>query len=292
MIVHDGLTRLIARGAFALGPDGIYSAPMPERSSDQQPERELRERIASQQYEDHLATIARNHSVPVMDREVDLFLRKSPKGALVLDIGGCWGWHWRRLAATRPDVGVVIIDFVRANLRHAREVLGPLVGTQVVLMHADATSLPFWDATAEAGFDGVWTVQVFQHIPDFARACGEAARVLKPGGRFVNYSLQPTPLVRAIYRVAGKSYHTEGQGRGAFHLARASEQQRERVADIIGGGKLEGERYTECLFHPDLRLTFAGKQGSVLGRIDSRLGDLPGVARWIARQRSFEAIRS
>lgn len=291
MILHERIARLIAGTGFSKDSDGVYSAPIPGSAGDQAAERELRERVASRRYEDYLATVARNHSVAVMDREVDVFLRKLPEGALVLDIGGCWGWHWRRLAATRPDVAVVIVDFVRANLRHARQVVGSLADTQVALVHADATSLPFVDASPDAGFDAVWTVQVFQHIPDFALACTEAARVLKPGGRFVNYSLHPTPFVRAIYRLMGKRYHTEGHVQGAFHLFRASDRQRALVADILGAGRLEGERYTECLFHPDLKLTFTGKPGSVIGRIDSRLGDLPAVARWIARQRSFEAVK-
>ena len=44
---------------------------------------------------------------------------------------------------TRPDVGVLIVDFLRSNLPHGRNVLGDLVGDQVALMHADATALPF-----------------------------------------------------------------------------------------------------------------------------------------------------
>jgi SAM-dependent methyltransferase len=185
---------------------------------------------------------------------------------------------------------VLIIDFVRANLRHAQKVLGSLVGTQVALMHADATALPFPEADAvSAGFDGVWTVQVFQHIPDFAHACREAYRVLKPGGRFANYSLHTTPLNRAVYQLLGKTFHTEGMWKNAFHLNRANDSQRQTVADIFEGGVID--RYTECLFHPDLKLTFSGRFGSLIGQLDARLGDMPWLGRWIARQRSFEASK-
>lgn len=157
MITHPQLSSLLTAGPLTQGSDGIYS-------------------------------------IPVMSHEVDRFLASMPHGALILDVGGCWDWHWRRLAKSRPDVGVLIIDFVRASLIHAEKVLGSLVGTQVALMHADATALPFTDAGADfPGFDGVWSVQTFQHIPDFSQACHEALRVLKTGGRLENYSLHVTP---------------------------------------------------------------------------------------------------
>ncbi len=115
MITHPQLSSILVNGAFAQGPDGIYSAPMPSSASGQDAERKLREQVAAQQYDNYLATLAHHHSIPVMDHEVDRFLASMPHGALILDIGGCWGWHWRRLA-TRPDIGVLIIDFVRGNL--------------------------------------------------------------------------------------------------------------------------------------------------------------------------------
>lgn len=161
--------------------DGIYGSLI-VASQDQFAEMALRERVALAQYDNYLDAISRSHSVTVMDREVDRFLTKIPQGGLILDVGGCWGWHWRRLAQTRPDIGVLIIDFVRLNLLHAQKILGCLVGHQVALMHADATALPFTINADCAGFDGVWTVQTFQHIPAFDKAVSEAHRVLKRGG--------------------------------------------------------------------------------------------------------------
>lgn len=285
-IMHKRLHSLLS--SFVQDSGGIYSAQMPSVAQDQQAERDLREGVAAKQYDNYLAAIAYHHSIPVMDYEVDRFLTRMPQGALILDIGGCWGWHWRRLARTRPDVGVLIIDFVRANLSHAQKVLGPLVGKQVALMHADATALPFLDA-ASAGFDGVWTVQTFQHIPDFERACREVYRVLKPGGHFNNYSLHTTPLNRTVSRLLGKTFHTEGIVKNAFHLTRANDSQRQIVEDIFRGGVLD--RYSECLFHPDLKLIFTGRLGSLIGELDARLGASPWLGRWIARQRSFEVVK-
>ncbi len=259
--------------------------PDPSASSNQSIEQALRERVAAGAGGDYLRTIARNHSMPVMDGELDRFLGSLPSGASILDIGGCWGWHWRRLRTTRPDVRVTIIDFVHANLTHARNVLGPLVDDQVFLVHADATALPF----PAAAFDGVWTVQTLQHIPDFNRACTEASRVLSPGGRFVNYSLHITPMNQVIYRLLNRRFHVDGAVPGAFHLTRANDQQRQVVAGLFSDVT---ERFTECSFHPDLRFTRSGRSGDPLGRLDARLGDLAWLGRLIARQRSWHGIKA
>ena len=284
------LASVLERGAYVLGADGIYSAGLPEPNMEQQRELNLRREIADKHVGDYLTRIGHHHSIPVMDREVARFLAKMSDGALILDVGGCWGWHWRRLAATRPDVGGIILDFVRANLLHARSMLGPLVGTQVALIHADATSLPFADGIQpDDGFDGVWTVQVFQHIPNFTLACREAHRVLRHGGTFSNFSLNATPLSRAIHALLRRPYHKEGLLPQGFLLNRASDAQRVIIADVFDGATTE--RFTECLFHPDLRLTFTGRSGSLLGRLDALLGGLPLVGRWIARQRGFVAVK-
>lgn len=287
--MHAGLSALFTTGAFVRGTDGIYSAATLSFAQNQDIERELRERVASQRVDDYLGAIALSHSVPVMDHEVDRFLRAVPRGGTILDIGGCWGWHWRRIGENRPDVGVVILDFVRANLLHAKRELGGLVDSQVALLHADATALPFTGTgSGWKGFDGVWSVQVFQHIPDFERACREAHRVLRAGGRFATYSLHITPLNRAVYRLLGKRYHTDGMVEGRYHLTRANDRQRRIVAGIFGTVK---DRYSECLYHPDLRFRGTGRAGSLLGRIDAGLGNIPLLARLCARQRSFEATK-
>ena len=289
--MHPRMGRLLAAAQLEEGSDGIWSGRMPAQASDQSVERVLRERVAAERYDNYLAAIAHSHSIPVMDHEVRRFLTQVPPDALVLDIGGCWGWHWRRLLELRPDVGIVVIDFVRGNLMHAKQVLGSLVGGQVALVHADAGALPFPTAAMpDAGFDAVWTVQVLQHIPDFARAVREAHRVLLPGGRFANYSLHITPLIRFVCRLFGKPYHIDGLVNGQFHLTRADEAQRSVVERMFGAPVTD--RYTECLFHPELALAFVGRAGSWLGRLDARLSEYAWLGRWAGRQRSFEVVKA
>lgn len=265
------------------GADGIWSGAMP--AGNQEAERKLREQVAAAHQGDYLANIAMHHSIPVMDHEVGRFLDSLPPDAAILDVGGCWGWHWRTLLEQRPDACVVIVDFVRSNLHHAQNMLGPLVGSRIALVHADATDLPFPDGV----FDGFWTVQTFQHIPDFRQVCREAHRVLKDNGRLANYSLHITPSVQLVYGLFGKHYHKEGMVKDLFHLTRANDRQREILSEVFGVPVMD--RYTECLFYPDLRVTFSGSAGSWAGRLDAWLGDFPSIGRWLARQRSFETSK-
>jgi len=269
--------------------NGIYSGKRNVNES-QSNEKLLRERVANESYKDYLEEIAKHHSIPVMDHEVDRFLEKIPENGIILDIGGCWGWHWRRLAVKRPDINVLIIDFIDANLIHARNLLGELIGTQVALMDADAIDLPFLISNDFIGFDGVWSVQTFQHIPDFSKAVGEVERILKKGGIFMNYSLHKTPLNMLIYFLFGKNYHIEGEIHGSFYLSRADKKQK-KIVESIFGKKICQIRYTECLFQPDFRVTFAGKENSLIGNIDLVLGSIPWLGYFVARQQSFEVIK-
>lgn len=264
--------------------DGIYGN-LTSISQDQSVEIALREHVAAAHYENYLESVSTSHSITVMDNEVDRFLAKIPHDGLILDVGGCWGWHWRRLAQTRPDVGVLIIDFVRSNLVHAKNVLGELVGHQVALMHADATALPFTINSASEGFDGVWTVQTFQHIPAFEKAVSEAHRVLKKGGVFANYSLNIQPPLRRLYQLLGRNYVVNGSMNGQFWLARASKEQMECIKMIFDSAV--AERWTEILFSPELHFPSPGRNGSLLGKLDVVLSNNVGFLGWLARQKSF-----
>ena len=163
--------------------------------------------------------------------------------------------------------------------------MGHTFQKEVVALGGDAESLPF----AAETFDGVWTVQTFQHIRNFALACREAWRVLKPGGKFINYSLHAPVLLKMLYRVCGKKFHLEGEVPNRFYLRRADQEQKSIVEQIFQKPVLE--RFTECLFHPDLRFTRSGKERSRLGALDAQLSAFPLMGFLIARQRSFFAVK-
>ena len=69
-----------------LGEDNIFSYGFTNIEQDE--ELKLGKSVAPQDYQDYLDTISNSHSIPVMDREVDLHLKKIPHGVIV-DVGGC-----------------------------------------------------------------------------------------------------------------------------------------------------------------------------------------------------------
>jgi ubiquinone/menaquinone biosynthesis C-methylase UbiE len=261
-----------------LEADGIYSSVLPT-AEHQADEIRDRERVARQTYTDVLFEIGRHHSIPVMDQEIRRFLRGVPADGVVADIGGGWGWHWRHLDAERPDVCVVVVDFVRENLRQAARLLGPKVNRQLFLVHGDATALP----CPSSVFDGYWSVQTLQHVPDFERALREAHRVLRSDGQFACYSLNREKLIELVYRLLGKSYHVRGKRPGSFYLARGSAEEARTVSRVFGSSVTT--RYTEVLFHPDLRL-HTGAASSRVGRADAYLSSGTPMFASVARQRS------
>jgi len=219
-------------GRLSFGEDGVYSAKI--ISSGQDEGIALREQVARGAIEDYLIEVSRHHSIPVMDAEVDRCLRLTPKQGVIVAVGGCWGWHWRRLAEMRPDVAVIIVELVRSNLGHA-SLLGTLVDKQVYLVHANAVNLPF----PSDSVDVYWSVQTLQHIPDLELALAEARRILIPGGYFINYSLNNASLVRLLCRMLGKRYHVRGKIPGSFFLSRADGSQRAIAERVVGARIVE-----------------------------------------------------
>ena len=71
-----------------------------------------------------------------------------------------------------------------------------------------------------------------------------------------------------------------------FYLARASSEQMKVIKSIFNAKVTS--RYTEILFHPDLKLSFTGRENSFLGKVDAYLGGSKLLLGCIARQQSFE----
>jgi ubiquinone/menaquinone biosynthesis C-methylase UbiE len=270
--------------------DGIYDGIVGQKSS-QEVEIKLREDVAAIRYKNYLETIAKSHSIPVMDMEIRNFLNRIPKDGIILDIGGCWGWHWRFIGSIRPDVSVVIVDFVRANFIHAKNILGNLVGTQIALLHANATSLPIFIDSDFQGFDGVWTVQTFQHIPNFNAAISGAYRVLNKSGEFSCYSLNIQPHIKFFKKILFKRYISEGWVEGSFYLSRSNTKQKLLIEKVFKNKVTE--RWTEILFRPELYFWHPGRVGSFLGWIDTFLSSNNfNILGWLARQRSYHVRKS
>ena len=159
-----------------------------------------------------------------------------------------------------------------------------LLHDQIFLVHGDATQLPFPDDT----FDLVWTVQTLQHIPDFEPAVQESHRVLTVGGTFINYSINRALLIEFIYKLFRKKYHIKGHN-VSMYLALASNEQKQIIKYIFGNEVYS--RFTEILFHPDIKFSLTGKENNLLGRLDAWLGGSLFLLRWLARQQSYEVLK-
>ena len=267
-------------GKMTLGPDSIWGDV--NDYGDQEDEKKLRQSVANQVYSDYLVEISTHHSIPVMDREIEKFLSRIPNGGVVLDIGGCWGWHWRKISTQRPDITVVIVDLIRENLLHAKEVLKEqLTNKKVLLVHGNACLLEFENET----FDGVWSVQTTQHIPDFSVACAEAFRVLKKKGIYWDYGLNKATLVSLVYKLFRRTYHLDGVIGGSFFLRRMNDSVIRIVKDTFYSEPVV--RYSEILFTPDFGLPIGGKENSFCGNFDSHLTSKFFMLKFVARQCSF-----
>lgn len=94
---------------------------------------------------------------------------------------GCGSGRYLRHLAQAGARDVVACDLSAGMLRRARE------SGRVRVARADVTALPFRDGV----FDLVVCALVLGHVDDLARALGEIARVLAPGGAAVWSDVHP-----------------------------------------------------------------------------------------------------
>jgi len=250
---------------------------------EQKNEKLHREKVANKKIENYFFEIAKHHSIPVMDFEIKKFLNEIPEKGIILDIGGCWGWHWRDIGKIRPDVKVIILDLIRENLLHAKIFLDELIQKeQVFLVHGNATSLEFENET----FNGVWSVQTTQHIQNYSDVCNEIHRVLKPGSVYWDYGLNIAKLTKFIYKLFKKHYHLSG------NLPGHNTGYRRVNSEVFSNLKKIFHHnfdihYSEILFSPEFGLPIGGKNKSKFGFIDSKLSGSGWIKSLIARQCSF-----
>jgi SAM-dependent methyltransferase len=118
-------------------------------------------------------------------READAHLLGDVAGRTVLEVGcgAAMCSRWLVGQGARP----VGFDLSAGMLRHARA-QSDSSGTTVPLVQADAQHLPFRDASFEVAFTAFGAVAF---VADSAAVMREAARVLKPGGRWVFATTHP-----------------------------------------------------------------------------------------------------
>ena len=114
-------------------------------------------------------------------RAVISFLRPRP-GQRVLEIGSGPGAHTLRIARElAPGGSIVAVDLQRAMLRSLARRVRSAGLPNVRPVRADARHIP----CADGRFDAVLMIAALGEIPRHRSAVGEAARVLRPGGRLI-----------------------------------------------------------------------------------------------------------
>ena len=248
-------------------------------STSQKKEFKNRRKIAKSYYQNFYNLISDHHSIQVMDLEIVNLLEKIPKNSIICDIGGCWGWHWRNISLQRPDINIVIIDLVYENLLIAKKLLKKKINKQIYLVNDDICELKI----NKEIFNTVWTVQTLQHIPKYLNAIKKIYKIIKVNGYLYNYNLNINPIVKIIYKLFNKKYLIKGYNND-YYLERSNINQK-RIIKKIFKNKIV-TRYTELLFHPDLKIK-TGKIKNLLGKIDTFLSGSLIFKKILARQEAF-----
>ena len=161
-------------------------------------------------------------------------------GRRVLEIGAGAAQCSRWLATRGADV--VATDVSHGMLRNAAA-LDAATGVRVPVLQADARALPF----ADASFDVVFTsFGAIPFVPDVVRVHAEAARVLRPGGRWVFSATHPLrwafpddPTTRGL--TANRSYfdrrpYVEQDSAGRVLYAEYHRTMGDHVRDVVAAG--------------------------------------------------------
>ena len=238
-----------------------------------------RRKVAKSYYNNFYNHISDHHSIQVMDLEIVNLLKIIPKNSIICDIGGCWGWHWRNICEQRPDINIVIIDFVYENLLIAKKILKKKINKQIYLVNDDICELKL----KKEIFDTVWTVQTLQHIKKYSKAIKNIYKILKIDGYLFNYNLNINYIVKIIYKIFNKKYLIKGYNND-FYLERSSIKQKKIIKKIFKNTITT--RYTELLFHPDLKIK-TGSIKNLFGKIDSFLSGSLFIKKIFARQEAF-----
>jgi ubiquinone/menaquinone biosynthesis C-methylase UbiE len=247
--------------------------------ASQKKEFKNRRKVAKSYYQNFYNHISDHHSIQVMDREIANLLEKIPKNSIICDIGGCWGWHWRNIGLQRPDINIVIIDLVYENLVIAKKLLKKKINKQIHLVNDDICELKI----NKEIFNVVWTVQTLQHIPKYLNAIKNIYKIINADGYLYNYNLNINYIVKIIYKLFNKKYLIKGYNND-FYLERSNINQKKIIKKIFKNKIVT--RYTELLFHPDLKIK-TGTIKNLFGKIDTFLSGSLIFKKVLARQEAF-----
>ena len=116
----------------------------------------------------------------------------------VLEIGGGAGAMAAGMLDRFPAARVTVADLDPRMVRASGRRLARF-GERARVEVGDAIALPF----ADASFDVVVSCLMLHHIGRWEDAVAEAARVLRPGGRFLGYDLHDSAVSRLIHHADG-----------------------------------------------------------------------------------------
>lgn len=122
------------------------------------------------------------------------------KGA-VLELGTGSGANAVALLDRYPEIWLTATDVDPAMLAAAGKRMARF-GDRVNVQEADATAVPFPDAS----FDAVVSLIMLHHVIDWESALGEASRLLRPGGMFAGYDLVVSRPARLLHRLDRSPY--------------------------------------------------------------------------------------
>ena len=119
----------------------------------------------------------------------------------VLEVGAGSGAMAAELLAHHRDVRMTVTDF-DDDMVHAASARLAEYGGRVTVRQADATALPFPDAS----FDVVLSWIMLHHTVEWEKALAEAVRVVRPGGHVVGYDLLSTTPLRLLHQAEGARF--------------------------------------------------------------------------------------
>lgn len=128
-----------------------------------------------------------------LDKNLVAYLREHsdipPNDVRVLDVGCGTGKQLTANRASLPQAQLVGLDRYAGMLNVARPRC-----PEISWVHGDGSSLPF----ASRQFDYACNQFSYHHVPDKGRLLSEIFRVLKPGGRFALWNIDPWSMERWI----------------------------------------------------------------------------------------------